>query len=1525
MLRKRLALLLVSAMMVTTISPAVYADEVVVSDAPAITSEETISNEDITQDKVNNETVEQANNVAESDLEILKDQKTEENKDATQEATMLKEAETAKMMVLEEQASTAEINETKNSVMYKHLLKLSENARTAGSQAEYDARDYIENVFKGLGYDTSVKNFHWERIKNEVVVKQGDSSNVIAVKEGTSGKQIIIGAHYDSVNASTGASDNASGVSVMLGAAEALKDVKSEYTFKFVAFGAEEVGLKGSRDFAYNMSKDEINNTVAMINLDTVLMGDKMYAYGNLGRDSWLCNQALSIAKELDLDVITQEGLAAAYPAGTTGDWSDHAPFKELGLPWVYFESTNWDLLYDDGSYSEGDSETKKFGEIMHTERDNISFMDKNYPGRMENRLYTYTTLLVQLLKDINPSLAEDSIVVSTDKISLSQERIVDISIEFGEAPDLSSLEWTFGGKPFSEWKQSVITGRDGKSQMTPTEDSFITFEQQPKLVGNKVIAKVKFGLPFGTDNLSLRPFPRRVYPDLLGEYELKVKDTNTNKSVSKTMTYNAFDSFHKQVDVKPAIEEIISTARDDRYVEYAPLGKSAEGRDIPFVILSRNKDDVNKYLNETLPMMLENPTQLIQKIQSDGADGYKPVIWFNNIHSDEANGVDAQIDLLRKLTRANEITFNSASNLVKGDKNYGNYEDGTPNEVTLDVQKLLDNFIVVFSLNNNPDGRFYNNRETVSGFDPNRDVTYQTQIETATVFQALSKWSPMIFNDFHGFVSDFLIEPCTPPHEPNFEYDLIMDGAYEHAKALGKSGIANTKYDHFIIPYDDYGDGWDDGAPMYAAVLSLLHGAIGHTVEIPELNQQSNDAFMYAGLGSLNYALENKERLFKNQLMIYERGINGIDAKKVDKWLINANGEVIGRPRGDNANFFPEYYVLPVDSKLQKNSLAAYEMAEFLINNGVKVDRTTTSVTIGNQTYPEGSFIVNMHQAKRGFANTVLYDGSDFSDFKAMYAEVTMCFPMLRGFDKYEIRQSGAFDGKTQKVKEVVIPATNVPSNGNMIIIRNTNNDAIKAVNSLLDMGKKVYFTYGEGNNFKKGDFVVAKSDIDTIKDKYFLNTAALDGKASVKELNKINVAGQGNELNYVLKDLGFTLTKDFKSADIIVDEEGAAALQEVKAVIEGGTPIIAIGGYGMSGISNSGLLPGFEVGGFEDYYEGVLRADINTDSVVTANYDKEDILYNNTDTWIQSAPSTAKILATISSKDNFYVAGWWPNHEEVKGKPFIIQDKIGDTKITVFANHLVNKAHPSHQFRLLANAIYDSQKGELIEVTGKVTSGGGGSHHGGSGGSNNAKPQDTIKQEDKNKPDETTNNANSANFTDVKGSSWFAPAVTYVMEKGIMKGLDSKNFGPNVKTNRAMIVTMLHRLEGEPKVQSAGYIDVKSGQWYESAVSWANSNGIVTGFENKTFNPNGDLSREQLATVLYRYAKYKKIDTVVKGDLNKFNDSGQVSSYAQDAISWAVGAGILNGKDGKLDPKGSATRAELATMFQRMDSILN
>lgn len=173
---------------------------------------------------------------------------------------------------------------------------------------------------------------------------------------------------------------------------------------------------------------------------------------------------------------------------------------------------------------------------------------------------------------------------------------------------------------------------------------------------------------------------------------------------------------------------------------------------------------------------------------------------------------------------------------------------------------------------------------------------------------------------------------------------------------------------------------------------------------------------------------------------------------------------------------------------------------------------------------------------------------------------------------------------------------------------------------------------------------------------------------------------------------------------------------------------------------------------------------------------------------------------------------------------------------------------------------------------------------------------------------------------FSDVRSSDWFYDPVCYAYETGIMTGTSATTFAPNLTTTRGMIVAILHRLEGSPSVGSAGFKDVKAGDWYADAVNWAAANGVVNGMGNGFFAPNAAITREQLAAIIRNYAAYKGEDVSTNASLANYSDAASVSTWAEESIQWAVGENFISGvtKD-TLAPQAHATRAQVAAIFQR------
>ena len=319
-------------------------------------------------------------------------------------------------------------------VYLKQLVSSTDGigAREAGTKKEQETADFISAKFIKLGYRTSVQNFAYNARKSK-----GQSSNVIAEIGDVTKPTIILGAHYDSTamkSGSMGATDNGAGVAAMLAIAEALIDKQPKlYNIRFIAFGAEEVGLQGSNYYVANLKKtNQLDNIAAMINFDTIAGGDKVYVhsahtspYKNCPAEKYnsetsmrdaLLTASINVLGEKNKYVIHPD--YAGYPEGVTGPWSDHYSFACSGIPIAYVESTNFSIKGKDGfdGYSQSTSaplwtcydqqnstacdkkSENNWGKIWHTKFDDLEQLNNIFPGRVEKQLGDNVQVLIELL-----------------------------------------------------------------------------------------------------------------------------------------------------------------------------------------------------------------------------------------------------------------------------------------------------------------------------------------------------------------------------------------------------------------------------------------------------------------------------------------------------------------------------------------------------------------------------------------------------------------------------------------------------------------------------------------------------------------------------------------------------------------------------------------------------------------------------------------------------------------------------------------------------------------------------------------------------------------------------------------------------------------------------------------------------------------------------------------------------------------------------------------------------------------------
>lgn len=285
----------------------------------------------------------------------------------------------------------------------KHIEYLSKTPRISGTKLILNSQKYIKNEFQKYGYNVEEQNFVWPLENNKKI-----SKNIIAFKKGLNNKQIIIGAHYDSTNCN-GADDNASGVSVLLELAQKLNKLILPYNIKFIAFDAEEMGLFGSRYFVKNMTSEEKSNTLLYINIDSILSGDNLYIYGDYGSRGWFRDEILDIALKENIEIKTSPGLknknenSISILEGECFDYSDHVYFRHEGIPFAYFESTNWDSINKQTGYP--NYRNSDLGMVLHSNNDDLNFIIDNLKNKPINNLAKCISLLYKTLTYSNKKI----------------------------------------------------------------------------------------------------------------------------------------------------------------------------------------------------------------------------------------------------------------------------------------------------------------------------------------------------------------------------------------------------------------------------------------------------------------------------------------------------------------------------------------------------------------------------------------------------------------------------------------------------------------------------------------------------------------------------------------------------------------------------------------------------------------------------------------------------------------------------------------------------------------------------------------------------------------------------------------------------------------------------------------------------------------------------------------------------------------------------------------------------------------
>lgn len=897
----------------------------------------------------------------------------------------------------------------------------------------------------------------------------------------------------------------------------------------------------------------------------------------------------------------------------------------------------------------------------------------------------------------------------------------------------------------------------------------------------------------------------RNVFLSFNGPYNLTATagDEVVGSCELEVQVYRSYRSTYDEVYTELLTIQKAAEAAG-RYVEIEEYGTSEGGYPMYAAIVSDSKASVDAYRAQT-EKATEDPQSLIDGIQSGEMDDYRMVFMINQQHSDEFPNLDAEMNLLWELAQEESITYRTLDG-VKGENGESlpmekywadaldQFEitglgaphmdikaDGTQAEndgtqyadeiytisdnISYSVDEMLDDLIMVVSVAQNPDGRVYGSRRNYNGFDHNRDSTFQTQSETRAITSLINEWNPVVFLELHGYMTDFLVEPCTPPHEPNLEYDILIPHFFEGGEAFGNAAlgtISGEGYDYGFSQYylplrDNFNretgewDAWDDLSTNYTPSYAMLNcNAAGYTVETPRANEASTRLFECGTYGMMDYYQNHKEEVYLRQLEFFLRGIENTDASEnIAPWYVDFNDNQIPvtdmRPiYDDNGKFFTEYWVLPVDAENQRNVAAAYDMGEFLLRNDIKVSTLNQDTTVNGVTYKAGSIVVDMHQAKRNYANCTLYSGVDASasGFVELYSDAVTNYPEQWGFDAIPVAVEGAFAGKLTEVTEIVSSSAFTGVTGKWVVLSNESVDSINAINTLLAANAEVAMIV-EGEY--KGDFVVSYADYQTVCNTYDLSATGVAEKPASGKITEptLYIVGlyedfydakistgyyaewfsegygstrydtmhrNGNAMQDLFaftKQMNFKITDDPAKADVII---GSAALsnntnteQAVLAAVQSGTPYIAIGWTPMTYVKNNLLADA----GFEPVRpDGDMLHYITypQDSLITANHvaDDDNVIYAVDGVYftgdiLNSEYTTILIRCEEGTTSDYMIAGCAPNAAQMSGQVEAIAYDDGTLDLTLFGNSLTNKAFQRDEYTYATNAIYTKMMEEV------------------------------------------------------------------------------------------------------------------------------------------------------------------------------------------------------------------------------------
>ena len=1017
---------------------------------------------------------------------------------------------------------------------------------------------------------------------------------------------------------------------------------------------------------------------------------------------------------------------------------------------------------------------------------------DTRAPGKsLANTYPAYTDIDWQI------SLAEDATATVTLPTNLTENELaaaMDAGLSLSLDRDTQrgylnpeKFPNPYQGGPLDSWK----TQRD--TQMFQVDDYGFAFDDDGKV---SLVLYLNISCYFanrsGSVDYSAPHSNGGAYLDLCGYYTLRV--TADGKDIAschaKVVPYDSFRTVYELYDDL----EALAAMDTDLYVSKESMGQTTtDGYNMPYLIIADSKESVDKWLAYT-DLVESDPDLALTKLANGDFDDLRVPMFASNVHSNEnaaVNGIlefahlllenetinvntlegftDAGKELLaQEMAKQNVAVpeqikdFASYIGFIRGENGYkanGSLYSGqldlaayyNVQENRVNVKELLGDVLMVIVPEQNIEGYEHMTRTTGQGYDPNRDEANQTLFEDANAMALVNKFNPMVFTEIHGRVEAMLIEPCTPPHEPNYEYDLIAKQFIQLGEAVGMGAIANNpEHNSFEMPYRDYlrvdndspsgvawTEPWDDMTTAYGSQFPVLIGTAGITWELPVYSDVASELVVPYGLMTqAMYIQANKITMLENQAKLFSRGVNNNNSNElVAPWYVDqydrpGTQTELMRPvydgEGQNGNFYPECYIIPMDSANQKNLYDAAAEMKYLTRNDVKVNVASKEFTYDGVTYPAGTMVVSMYQAKRSLANSQLFDGTFINVWQGLYSESFAQRSNARGYDRVIVAEPAAYKtimaacpetiNYTQALTYLAAFATQFEGVENAdVIIDNVSNDSAAAVNVLLRAGKTVAMIT-EGS--EKGNFICSYEDFMTVAKDYVLTATGeygagikaavilnpqvyLPGKPADNTSGYVETTLRSGSYNYrfdwlALTAMGFTMTDDLTKANVIV---GSRALSDdALAAVKAGTPYMGYSNDAITGRSAFMQELGVEISSCDKGTDFLGRVVYPNNTLVNATYINEgdDVMYEYGTNWFTKIPEGATVLVQNAGKaplqgcicltDDELTEQFNQYNNGVVGFKY----QNGDLDMALFANVLNHKIHQTDEYTFISNFIF-------------------------------------------------------------------------------------------------------------------------------------------------------------------------------------------------------------------------------------------